>query len=106
MAPGVEGLPPAAGPGRAGDPEADGAVDTVAAIDTYLASLSHRAVRQVKLALWALELLPFPWRFSRASVDARQGFLARLEGSRLPFAADLLLFLKILAGLGYGNDSR
>jgi len=106
MAPGVDGLPPAAGPRRAGSENPDGAVDTVAAIDRYLASLPHRAVRQVRLALWALELLPFPWRFSRASVDARQGFLARLDGSRMPFAADLLLFLKILAGLGYGNDSR
>jgi choline dehydrogenase-like flavoprotein len=106
MAPGVEGLPPALGPERAGDPRADGAVDTVAAIDAYLASLSHRAVRQVKLALWALELMPFPWRFSRASVDARQEFLGKLEGSRFPHAADLLLFLKVLAGLGYGNDAR
>ena len=33
------------------------------------------------------------------------GFLAKLEGSRLPLAADLLLFLKVLAGLGYGNDA-
>jgi choline dehydrogenase-like flavoprotein len=106
MAPGVEGLPPAAGPERAGDPVADGAVDTVTAIDRYLASLPPRAARQVKLALWALELLPFPWRFSRASVVARQDFLERLERSRFPYAADLLLFLKVLAGLGYGNDAR
>jgi choline dehydrogenase-like flavoprotein len=106
MAPGVDGLPPAAGPGHAGDQEADGAVDTVATIDRYLTSLPHRAVRQVKLALWALELLPFPWRFSRASVEARQEFLGRLEGSRFPYAADLLLFLKVLVGLGYGNDAR
>src|SRR3954471_8175798 len=106
MAPGVDGLPAAAGPARPGDLEPDGAIDTVSAIDSYLASLPHRAVRQVKLALWALELLPFPWRFSRASVDARQGFLAKFEDSRLPFAADLLLFLKVLAGLGYGNDPR
>ena len=106
MAPGVDGLPPAAGPRRAGEPTAEGAVDTVAAIDRYLSSLPRRAVRQVKLALWALELMPFPWRFSRASVDARQAFLARLDGSRLPIAADMLLFLKVLAGLGYGNDAR
>jgi choline dehydrogenase-like flavoprotein len=106
MSPGVPGLPPAAGPARAGDPQPDGAIDTVSSIDSYLGSLPHRAVRQVKLALWALELLPFPWRFSRASVDARQEFLAKFETSRLPFAADLLLFLKVLAGLGYGNDSR
>jgi hypothetical protein len=104
MAPGVNGLPPAAGPPGSGTPDADGAVDTVAAVDRYLGSLPHRAVQQVKLALWALELLPFPWRFSRASLEAREDFLARLERSRFPFAADLLLFLKVLAGLGYGND--
>ncbi|HYU15693.1 MAG TPA: GMC family oxidoreductase N-terminal domain-containing protein [Candidatus Acidoferrum sp.] len=68
--------------------------------------MQGRSVRQVKLALWALELYPFPWRFSRASIDARQDFLLRLEGSSLPFASDLLLFLKVLAGLGYGNDPR
>jgi len=106
MAPGVEGLPPAAGPQRPGDPEPDGAVDTVEPIERFLTGLPARSVRQVKLALWALEVLPFPWRFSRASLDARQEFLERLEGSRLPFAADLLLFLKVLAGLGYGNDAR
>jgi len=106
MAPGVDGLPAAAGPTRTGDPQDVGAVDTVSPIDAYLGSLPHRAVRQVKMALWGLEVLPFPWRFSRASLDARQEFLAKLEGSRLPFAADLLLFLKVLAGLGYGNDAR
>src|SRR6266513_1836972 len=68
--------------------------------------MPSRSVRQLKLALWALELLPFPWRFSRASRDARADFLVRLEGSTLPFAADLLLFLKVVAGLGYGNDGR
>ena len=105
MAPGVDGLPAAAGPTRTGDPQDVGAVDTVSPIDAYLGSLPHRAVRQVKMALWGLEVLPFPWRFSRASLDARQEFLAKLEGSRVPLAADLLLFLKVLAGLGYGNDA-
>ncbi len=50
MAPGVDGLPAAAGPARPGDPTDDGAIDTVSPIDAYLASLPHRAVRQVKLA--------------------------------------------------------
>src|SRR6187401_2869919 len=80
MAPGVDGLPPAAGPRRAGEPQAAGAVDTVDPVERLLAALPYRPVRQVKLALWALELLPF--------------------------AADLLLFLKVLTGLGYGNDAR
>jgi choline dehydrogenase-like flavoprotein len=106
MAPGGDGLPAAAGPSGASDRGGPGAIDTVTPIDAYLASLPHRAVRQVKLALWAIELMPFPWRFSRASLDARQEFLAKLEGSRLPLTADLLLFLKVLAGLGYGNDAR
>jgi choline dehydrogenase-like flavoprotein len=106
MAPGVDGLPPAAGPKRPGESEPDDAVRTVEPIESFLEGLPHRSVRQVKLALWALELLPFPWRFSRASLEAREQFLARLERSRLPFAADLLLFLKFLAGLGYGNDPR
>ncbi len=63
-------------------------------------------MRQVKLALRVLEWLPFPWRFSRASLDARQDFLRHLEDSSFPRAGDLLLFLKVLAGLGYGNDPR
>ncbi|TMK75070.1 MAG: FAD-binding protein [Actinobacteria bacterium] len=106
MAPGVEGMPPAAGPNPPGDPDPEDAVHTVEAIDRFLATLPHRSVRQVKLALWALEVLPFPWRFSKASLEAREGFLERLERSRLPFAADLLLFLKVLAGLGYGSHAR
>ena len=60
----------------------------------------------MKLALRVLELMPFPWRFSRASLEARQDFLARLEGSSIPRAGDLLLFLKVLTGLGYGNHPR
>ena len=63
-------------------------------------------MRQIKLALRVIEWLPFPWRFSRASLEARQDFLRRLQDSSLPRAADLLLFLKVLTGLGYGNDPR
>jgi len=106
MAPGLGPLPPAAGPDKHPAPRPGEAVDVAESINRYLASMQSRSARQVKLALWALELYPFPWRFSRASVEARQDFLVRLEGSSLPFAADLLLFLKVLAGLGYGNDAR
>ena len=70
-----------------------------------MADLPARNTRQIRLALKALELLPFPWRFSHASLDARQDFLRRLERSSIPFAGDLLLLLKVVAGLGYGNDS-
>src|SRR5215210_9083329 len=106
MAPGLDALPPAAGPRPRPHGRRTDAVDVAEPINRYLGSLQRRSVRQLKLALWALELLPFPWRFSRAGLEARQDFLARLERSSAPFAADLLLFLKVLAGLGYGNDAR
>src|SRR5215218_5075090 len=106
MAPGFGPLPPAAGPGRSATPQSADAVDVAEPINRYMATMQKRRVSQLKLALWALELLPFPWRFSRASLAARADFLARLEESTLPRAADLLLFLKVLAGLGYGNDAR
>jgi choline dehydrogenase-like flavoprotein len=106
MAPGFGALPPAAGPERAGSPQPESAVEVAEPLDRLLAGLPRRSLRQVRLALRTLDWLPFPWRFSRASLEARQDFLRRLEASRLPFAADLLLFLKVLSGLGYGNDSR
>ncbi len=106
MAPGFGALPPAAGPERRGTPRRPDAVEVAEPVNRYLMSAGRRSVRQVRLALRALDWLPFPWRFSRASLDARRDFLRRLERSRLPFAADLLLFLKVLAGLGYGSDER
>jgi hypothetical protein len=106
MAPGFGVLPPAASEGGLPHSHRREAVEVAEPINHYLASLPRRSVRQVKLALWALEWLSFPWRFSRASVEARQDFLRHLEKSRLPRIGDLLLFLKILAGLGYGNDAR
>jgi choline dehydrogenase-like flavoprotein len=106
MAPGFGALPPAASPGGLPHARRGDAVHVAEPLNRYLAGLPPRSVRQVKLALWVLERLPFPWRFSRASLEARQDFLARLEGSSIPRAGDLLLFLKVLAGLGYGNDPR
>ena len=106
MAPGFGALPPAASPGGLRHAQRGDAVEVAEPLNRYLASLPVRSVRQVKLALRALEWLPFPWRFSRASLEARQDFLRRLEGSSIPRAGDLLLFLKVLAGLGYGNDAR
>ena len=101
MAPGVGPLPPAAGP----EP-APGSVDPVAALEPLLASLPRRAVVGLKLGLRVFEWLPFPWRFSRASLAARQDFLARIEDSASATKRDLTLFLKVLTGLGYGNDAR
>ncbi len=106
MAPGFGALPPAAGPDRKGVAPKVDAVEIAEPLNRYLEGLPRRSVRQVRLALRAIDWLPFPWRFSRASLEARQDFLRRFETSTLPFAADLLLFLKVLTGLGYGNDPR
>jgi choline dehydrogenase-like flavoprotein len=103
MAPGFEGLPPAsAADGRS----RAGAVDVAGTLQSYLATLPPRTVRRLGLALRVFDRLPFPWRFSRASLEARQGFLARIEGSAIAPIRDLLLFLKVLSGLGYANDPR
>src|SRR3954468_1747268 len=106
MAPGFRALPPAASPGGLAHAQRRDAVEVAEPINRYLAGLPKRSVAQVKLALRALEWLPFPWRFSHASLDARQDFLRRLERSSIPRSGDLLLFLKVLTGLGYGNDAR
>ena len=105
MAPGFGPLPPAAGPRESAQVPGE-AVDVAGPIGRYVGSMQRRSVRQLRLALWTLELLPFPWRFSRADLAARQDFIARFEASGLPFAADLVLFLKVVTGLGYGNDAR
>ncbi len=106
MAPGFGPLPPAAGPERKGSSPRRDSVEVATPLNRYMADLPARNTRQIRLALRALEWLPFPWRFSRASLDSRQDFLRRLERSSIPFAGDLLLLLKVVAGLGYGNDSR
>ena len=101
MAPRLGNLPPAAGE----KPTAE-AVDAAAELEPLLAVLPARSVRQIRLALRAFEWLPFPWRFSRASLEARQDFLARSEDSGSAIKRDLTLFLKVLTGLGYANDAR
>jgi choline dehydrogenase-like flavoprotein len=106
MAPGFGPLPPAAGPSRSVTGQRGEPVEIAEPLNGYLASMPRRSVRQLRLALWALELLPFPWRFSRAALDSRADFLANLDRSTSPYAADLLLFLKVMVGLGYGNDAR
>jgi choline dehydrogenase-like flavoprotein len=106
MAPAFGPLPPAAGPDHKGSAPPRDAVEIAEPLNRYMADLPARNVRQIRLALRALDWLPFPWRFSRASLESRQDFLRRLEGSSIPFAGDLLLGLKVVAGLGYGNDRR
>src|SRR4051812_14280959 len=65
-----------------------------------------RTVQVVRLALRTFEFLPFPWRFSRMSVDARSEYLAKMEGSRFSVYRDLLLLAKLLAMIGWARDVR
>jgi choline dehydrogenase-like flavoprotein len=72
----------------------------------YVSGLPRRARLQVRLALRALEWLPFPWHFSRTSLETRTEFLRSMDRSEVSLHQDLLLFLKVLVGLGYGRDER
>jgi choline dehydrogenase-like flavoprotein len=95
MAPGVGALP-----------AAESEVPVAEPLARYLSGLPPGSVRRIRLALRVFEWLPFPWRFSRASIGARQDFLRRLDASPRVVFSSLLLFLKVLAGLGYGNHPR
>lgn len=102
MLPGATHLPRAAGP-EAASPDS---VDVGAALSAYLATLPRRRVAIVRLALLAFEWASFPWRFSRASLEARQDYLRQMEASGWGLRQDLLLLLKVLCGIGYANDRR
>jgi choline dehydrogenase-like flavoprotein len=95
MAPGVGSLPAV---GRD--------IEITEPIVRYVAGLPARPRRQVRLALRVFERLPFPWSFSRASLETRQEFLRDMERSPSPLFQDLLLFMKVVTGLGYGRDER
>src|SRR6266511_1984177 len=95
MAPGVGALP-----------AAEREVPVVEPLVRYLEALPPSAIRQIRLALRVFEWLPFPWRFSRASLEAREQFLREMDGSRFSRFQDLLLFMKVLAGMGYGRHPR
>ncbi len=90
MAPGVDGLP-----------AAEREVDVSGPVAGFLGSLSPRALSRIKLGLRAFELLPFPWRFSRLDLAAREDFLRRMEGSRFSLHHELLLMGKVFTTLGY-----
>jgi choline dehydrogenase-like flavoprotein len=90
MAPGIDGLPAA---------ELD--VDVSGPVANFLASVSPRVLTRLKLGLRAFEWLPFPWRFSRLDLGAREDFLEKLESSRFPLHRDLLLMAKLFSTLGY-----
>ena len=102
MAPGAAGMPPAQGP----DGPREGAVDVAGALNRYLSTLPPRRVLLVRLALIAFEWSPFPWRFSRASLEARQDFIRKMDASRSGIRQDMVLLLKVLASSGYTNDPR
>jgi choline dehydrogenase-like flavoprotein len=95
MAPALDGLP-----------AAEREVDVSGPVAEFLPSLSPRVLSRVRLALRAFEWLPFPWRFSRLDLGAREDFLQRMEGSRLGFYHELLLMAKTFTTLGYAIDPR
>ena len=101
MAPGAGELPAAAGPELAPD-----AVDVVPGLESYLTALPRRSFNGLRLAIRAFDWMSFPWRFSRADLAARQDFLHGIEASPSRIKQDVLLLLKVLTGLAYGNDAR
>jgi choline dehydrogenase-like flavoprotein len=60
----------------------------------------------VRLALRVFEWLPFPWRFSNLSIEARGEYMAKMESSRFALYRDLLLLAKLLAMVGWARDER
>jgi len=63
-------------------------------------------VQVVRIALRVFEWLPFPWRFSKLSLEARSEYMAKMEGSRFALYRDLLLLAKLLAMIGWARDER
>jgi choline dehydrogenase-like flavoprotein len=90
MAPGFDGLPAA---------ERD--VDVSGPVSRFLAELPPQSLGRLRWGLRAFEWLPFPWRFSRLDLGAREDFLRRMEHSRFGPHHDLLLMAKVLCTLGY-----
>jgi choline dehydrogenase-like flavoprotein len=90
MAPGLDGLP-----------AAEREVDVSGRVGAFLASVTPRILTRLRLALRAFDWLPFPWRFSRLDLGAREDFLRRMERSRFGLYHELLLMAKIFSTLGY-----
>lgn len=95
MAPGYDGLP-----------RAQHDVDVAGPVGRFLAELAPRNLSRVRLALRLFDWLPFPWRFSRLDLAAREDFLRRLEGARFGPAQELLLLAKVLCTFGYAVQPR
>jgi choline dehydrogenase-like flavoprotein len=95
MAPALDGLP-----------AAEREIEVAGPVGQFLASLSPRVLIRVRLGLRAFEWLPFPWRFSRLDLGAREDFLQRMERSRFGLHHELLLMAKTFTTLGYAIDPR
>lgn len=87
-------------------PAAEREVDVSGPVAEFLTSLSPRVLTRIRLALRLFEWLPFPWRFTRLDLGAREDFLRRMEGSRFGLHHELLLMAKTFTTLGYAVDSR
>jgi choline dehydrogenase-like flavoprotein len=90
MAPGYDGLP-----------RAQRDVEVAEPVARFVSALPPRNLSRVKLALRVFEWLPFPWRFSRLDLEAREDFLAKLDSSRFGLHHELLLLAKVLCTFGY-----
>ncbi len=90
MAPGLDGLP-----------AAEREVDVSGPVAEFLRSVSPRVLTRLRLALRLFNLLPFPWRFSRLDLGAREDFLRRMERSRFSLYHELLVMAKLFSTLGY-----
>src|SRR3954449_3602231 len=93
-------------PGEDGLPAAETEVPVAEPLARFLSKMPARTVQVVRLALRTFEFLPFPWRFSRMSVEARAQYMAKMEGSRFALYRDLLLLAKLLAMIGWARDDR
>jgi choline dehydrogenase-like flavoprotein len=93
-------------PAHGGLPAAEREVDVSGPVGDFLTSLSPRVLTRIRLALRLFEWLPFPWRFSRLDLGAREDFLRHMEGSRFGLHHELLLMAKTFTTLGYAVDSR
>jgi len=90
MAPALDGLPAAEREVPVSEPVAG-----------FLPSLSPCLLLRIRLALRAFEWLPFPWRFSRLDLAAREDFMRRMERSRFSLYHELLLMAKTFTTLAY-----
>ena len=88
-------------PGHDGLPAAEREVDVSGPVAEFLKSVSPRVLSRLKLALRVFNLLPFPWRFNRLDLGAREDFLRRMESSRLGLFHELLVMAKLFSTLGY-----